>query len=592
MKRYLTLLVALAALSTMVGCASVRTDAASKTLAQVDDIATGAMETRAAVIELDGEPALLYVTKDNRVVFRYGAQLVRMDETAQVRGGTSYQLQLQDQHLHAVWWSHENAKNLYMTSSTDLGRHFAPVTTINDSHGVLPFFSLLQGPQGVLGVTYQDERNQGYQTYFNRSTDYGRTWPKPDQRLDVPLTEGRGTFVQEPQSVESGTVWVSAWVDAVNSAEQTSYRIISRRSEDAGLNWSPPTVVHSSGTTISSLKVRALGNTIVIGADAHGSGIIAYTSQDQGRTWRGTGYLAGTGFKLGTEGANNSGLDLSIVGNHAVFVWMQDRKPEKTKIMRASLDIGQATWIGTVQRLDQKAHDNTRSISPVVLAGSKGPVVAAWVDYRDIRPNVYVSASFDGGESWSAPKPYLKPGEVSAGWPRLMPWRDQIAIAYETYPNDRAMDGKFTLQLLDIAEGAKELPDFVTAQKIDETERKARLVQRIKALWDNRIAGNYEPSYHTFDFAYKAATPLKYYLENVGVITYLTYSHEEPSIDGNQATVKMKLKYEVKPTTLPFGKTSIKVEPIEVDASNTWVWVGNDWYLVYSPSFGEPNLKY
>ena len=60
---------------------------------------------------------------------------------------------------------------------------------------------------------------------------------------------------------------------------------------------------------------------------------------------------------------------------------------------------------------------------------------------------------------------------------------------------------------------------------------------------------------------------------------------------GNEATVKMKIKYEVKPTPLPSGK-SITVEPKEVDASNTWVWVGNNWHLVYAPAFGQPNLKY
>ena len=113
----------------------------------------------------------------------------------------------------------------------------------------------------------------------------------------------------------------------------------------------------------------------------------------------------------------------------------------------------------------------------------------------------------------------------------------------------------------------------------------------MKTLWENRVAGNYQPAYDMFDFAYKAATPKKNYLDNVGIILYQGFSVDDIAITGNEASVKMKIKYEIKSTMMPNGKM-IKVEPVEVDAANTWVWVGNDWYLVYSPSFGQPNLKY
>ena len=53
----------------------------------------------------------------------------------------------------------------------------------------------------------------------------------------------------------------------------------------------------------------------------------------------------------------------------------------------------------------------------------------------------------------------------------------------------------------------------------------------------------------------------------------------------------MKIRYEVKTTPLASGK-SITLVPADVEATNTWVWVGKEWYLVYSPSFGQPNLKY
>ena len=432
MKRFLLVLASLAALG---GCAVVGSDAGGKVLVQIDDVATGAGQTRPAVVELNGKPALLYATRDNRVIFQHGEQRLPLDETAPVRGGNRFQLQLQDQQLHALWWSHQDAKNLYFTSSADGGRLFTPVSIVNDAHGVLPAVSLLRGPQGVVGITYQDERLPRYQNYFNRSTDYGRTWPKPDVRLDLAPDAGQPSDVHDPQSVESGQAWVSAWADAVKVAGRLSYRIVSRRSDDAGLRWSPPEVLYSSDKLISSLVVRAQGEHIVIAADEHESGIVAFASQDQGRNWRSAGALAGTGFAAGAEGASNSGIDLTVAAGRAHLAWMQDRKGEKTRIMRASLTIAEAKWMGAVQRLDTKAHDNTRSMLPVLLAVPKGPLLAAWVDYRDIRPNIYLSASFDQGQAWSAPQALLKPGELAAGWPKLIPWgNNQAAIGYDVYP--------------------------------------------------------------------------------------------------------------------------------------------------------------
>ncbi len=589
MKRNLLLL---ALLTLLGGCASIGFDSSTQVLAQVGDITTGAPQTQPAIVELDGQPALLYANKDNRIVFQHGQRRQLLDETAPVRGGNRFQLNFQERHLHALWWSHQNDKNVYMTSSIDGGQRFAPVGIVNDSHGVLAQFSLLRGKPGVVGMTYLDERAPRFQTYFNRSTDYGRTWARPDQRLDAAPGDGQASDVREPQSVEAGAAWVTAWVDVVKVAGATRYRIINRHSNDEGLSWSAPEVLHTSDKLISALTVSAQGGSVVIAADEFERGILAFASPDQGRSWRASGSLAGTGFAAGAEGASNSGIRMAVAGQRAHLVWMQDRSGAKTSIMRASLDIAQSKWLdAAAQRLDVKSHDNTRSMVPVVLALAQGPVLAAWVDYRDIRSNIYVSASFDQGQSWSAPQPLLKPGEVSAGWPRLIPWRDQAAIAYEVYPKEVTADGSLLLKQIALAKDAKALPDFGNRSQISEAERKEKLEQRIRTLWEKRIAGDYDAAYNIFDFAYRAATPKKNYLENVGVITYQTFSLDGVDIAGNEASAKMKIKYEVKPTMLPSGK-SITVTPVEVEAVNKWVWVGNDWYLVYSPSYGQPNLKY
>jgi len=219
-------------------------------------------------------------------------------------------------------------------------------------------------------------------------------------------------------------------------------------------------------------------------------------------------------------------------------------------------------------------------------------LVAAWVDYRDIRSNIYLSTSKDRGQTWATAQPLLKQGEVAAGWPKLIPWKDEVAIAYETYPGDVATSGKFHVRLLPAAPGGNGLLGLADSRQISEAARKARLDERVKTLWDSRVASNYEPTYDMFDFAYKAATPKKYYLDNVGVISYLSYGIENVAMEGNVATVNTKLKYEVKPTMNPFSGKPITVPAVDVETPTKWVWVGNDWYLVYTPSFEQPVLKY
>lgn len=590
MKRFISLTSSLSSLASLIalsGCAGVDSGPAATILAEVNDIATGSLPTRVAVAEVDGKPALLYGTKDDRVAFQAGDKRQLVDETARVRsGGGFFQLRPQGGKLHAMWWSHQSGKNIYFTSSGDGGQSFAPVSMVNDENGVLPPFTLVTDAEGLLGMTYQDERLGGYQAYFNRSIDNGLSWARPDQRLDA--AQGtQTTNVHEPQMVQLGQTWVSAWTDIVRSSGATAYRIVARRSEDGGQRWSQPEVVHSAESQISSLIVKAEGGRIVAAADQLNLGIVAFASLDAGRSWRAAGPLSGT------EKVSNSGIDLAVSGSRANLVWMQERQGEKIRIMRASLDVAQAKWLtDAAQRLDVKQTENTRSLSPSIIATKQGAVLAAWVDYRDIRPNIYLSASYDQGQNWSQPQAFLAPGEASAGWPQLVQWRDQVALGYELYPTDRAMEGKFFLRLLPAGENVRGLPGLPMPLQISEADRRAKLEQRVKTLWDNRIAGNYEPTFDMFDFAYKAVTPKKAYLDNVGVIIYRSASVNELTINGNEAAVKMQLRYEVQPTILPSTGKKITLPVADVEAATKWVWVGNDWFLMFTPSIEPPQLKY
>ena len=588
MKRLLSITSILASVGILLGCAGGGVAGKSNfVLAQVDDISTGASQTRPAVMEVNGKPLILYSNKNGRVVLKNGERQQLLEDTARVKqGGSYFQLNKQGQNLQALWWSHQDGKNIYLASSTDSGQNFASVSMVNDENGVLPPFSLAYTDDGVLGAIYHDERLLNYQAYFNRSTDYGRTWARPDQRLDTPPPASRSSNAHEPKLVQAGSVWLSAWTEMVQIDGKNAYQIVGRLSEDTGKNWGSPKILHHASRQISSLIARVQDGQIVLAADELNAGIFALTSFDGGRSWGGPGILAGT------DAVNNSGIDMAISNGRVHLVWMRDRTDEKTRIMRGSFDLRQNKWLSAAQRLDMKDFDITRSTSPVIHTTPKGPLVAAWVDFRDIRSNIYLSTSEDRGQTWSIAQPLLKQGEVAAGWPKLIPWQEEIAITYETYPGDVATSGKFHVRHLPAAQDGKSLLGLAESTQISEIARKARLNERVKTLWDSRVASNYEPTYDMFDFAYKAVTPKKHYLDNVGVISYLSYTVDSVYLQGNVATANMKLRYEVKPTMNPFSGKSITVPAVDVDTPTQWVWVANDWYLVYTPSFEPPVLKY
>jgi hypothetical protein len=587
MKRLFNILVLLSFSLSISGCALGYSGATSEILLQLSDISTGSFSTRPVVVEMDNKPVVLHSTKEGRVALQIGDKRQLLDETARVKEGASFfQLHRSGNELDALWWSHKDGKNVYFTSSIDNGQQFTPVSMVNDGNGVLSPLTLVRGPQGVIGLTYHDERQPNYQTYFNRSTDYGRTWARPDQRLDSPPDGGRSSMVFEPQIVNANDHWFSAWTDNVQLAGKQTYRIVGRRSLDAGVSWSSAEVLYSSDHHISSLVVRAQGDIVVIAADELDRGVFALVSTDQGQNWRNAGPLAES------DHASNSGILLTLAGGRAHMVWMQERTGEKLKIMRASLDVTLQKWSGPSLRLNLKAIENTSASYPSLLATSQGVLIAAWVDYRDIRPNIYLSASSDNGQTWSPPQPLLNPGEASAGSPQLIRWRDQAAIAYEVYQSEKPTDGQFFIKLLTNADSLTGIKGMASPMHISEADRKSKLEQRVKRLWDARLSLDHDTSYEMFDFAYKASTPKKSYTDFMGVITYLTYNVGEISIAGNVAVVKMKIKYEVKPTIVPMAPKPISIPPTESEAPSTWVWVGSDWYLVYAPAYESAVLKY
>ncbi|MEW6446142.1 MAG: sialidase family protein [Pseudomonadota bacterium] len=577
-------LAALTLTASFTGCGLLETSKPRQELQNIENAKVGTDAYVPATLMIGDQPATLFTSTDNRIAFRMGESTRLLDEGMEVKGGNRVGLKQNGDHLYAYWWSHEKAKAIYFTSSQDGGKTFAPVQIVNDNSGVLAPFSIMTGKDGVVAMTYMDEREPKYEVFFNRSTDHGKTWPRPDQRLDNKPASG-DSMAMFPRTIQTDSAWVTVWTNTIESMGQKSHQVLARRSLDQGLTWSEETLIYQDKNVLTSMEVSGQGHAMVVAFDIKGHGLGALVTKDDGATWKSVGFLENG------QTTVNSGIDIQVNGNLAHLVWSeQSAKTPKASVMAATIDIAQGAWKGTGKRIDAKPFYNTRTVFPHVITTQEGHVVAAWMDFRDIRPNIYMSASFDNGASWSAPQPLGEPGKLAHGLPRLYPSGKDILLAYQTYPGDRQNEGHYIVERIEL-DPPKGIKGMAKPQSMSEEKRKEMLQSRANELWKLRVEGKFEETYPFHDPAYKAATSLDHFRMRIGNIKYNNAVMQQiVEIQENVAKVKFTVNYSV--NSVPVNGRIINIPPHDTEVTTTWVWVHDNWYLMFEPAVGKPYLKY
>lgn len=565
-------------------CSTSNPYASSGPALQIDSIYQGDLSAKPALADLDGKLAMLFATPQNRVAFRLGDKTTLLDANLKVKGGKFFQLHQQGDTVFALWWSHENAKALYCAISTDGGKTFAPAQIVNSDHGVLPPFTLLTHKDGVVGVVYMDERTPRYEIYFNRSTDGGKTWDKQDQRLDTAPQPPEQSSAMFPDMVQSGDNWVVVWTDTAKVDGQVSGRILARVSSDGGKQWAPEKVIYQGPSMLSSLHAHAIGNDVVVTFQDTLKGVVALKSADHGQTWTTLGAAPGT------QATNNSGIRLAGQGQTAYVVWMAQKDAKsKAKIYASAIDLATGKW-ATPQQIDiGKPEGVTLSLEPDVTVTGSGAAVITWTDFRNIRPNIYLSASFDHGKSWTAPQDVEQPGEYSSLFSDLTPRKNSVLLTYERFTADDRKTRQALVRdiKLDEKTGFSGLPEPKVKSAAD---KEAMLKDRVNTFWKLRTDGDFAKTYAYFDPAFKNATPEKEFNKYQGNFIYHSAKTEKIDIQGNVAEVTVKVNYEVKPTFI--AGQEVKIPPTTADIKTPWVWIYDNWYQVYQPPMGDPYLQY
>lgn len=556
-------------------------------LARLDHLAQGDLSSRPVYADIDGKVAALYGTDTDHVAFTFAGKTTLLDQSLKYKGGRFFQLDRDGNNLYALWWNHEGAKALYCAVSTDGGKTFAAPVVVNSADGVLPPFTLLRGKSGQLGVVYMDERVPKYEIYFNHSTDNGRHWNPHDQRLDTPPKAPTESSAMFPKMLRTGSQWVVVWTDTAAADGQIKKRLLVRRTADEGHTWSAPEVIYDSVSELTSMDALATGDTVVLAVQDTLKGLIALSSHDGGTHW------ADLGPAPGSTSTNNSGIQLALDGNRIQAVWSAQKDAnDKGAVMTDSLDLATRKWGPKVARLDTgKPHNQTLSLQPNIAVTGSGAVVVSWTDFRNVRPNIYLSASFDHGRSWSAPQDIEAPGKFASIFGDLSAQKDSVRISYERFTSDdhKVREGVLREIALAPGHGFAGLNEQAAAMPSLQ-QRERQLKDRVASFWKLRVAKQFGKTYGYFDPAYRNAVNIVDFNKVQGNITYHSAVPGKVKIDGDFAEVTVKVKYEVSGVEV-MGK-KIKVAPTTADVTVPWVYLDNNWYMVYQDQMGKPMMQY
>jgi hypothetical protein len=318
------------------------------------------------------------------------ANIVVNQDRFSAPGGIGFDVQ--GNNIYVVWREKTEGKRLWFRASRDGGKNLGEPVLLDDRNEPLTRISIKSNEKGDIFILYLGEAMvEGYRwnLYFTSSHDFGKTFSEVQN-----LTLGYVTSIYPTLFADGENVYMFS-----DSGKEEKRFMIFRKSADGGRTWSKPMEIREiGGVTVYIEPIRVGKRLHVLWLDIQNNEHIvgAAFSDDDGQTWK-SKYLEDTrGMDIGL-------MRLAHDSEGHIYLAFSEKKDDQLKekmkvfVMRSG-DNGE-TWEKPLM-LRHYPFENTQAVNPHIITVEKGVVVAVWVDYRNIRSNLYMQFSKDYGKTW------------------------------------------------------------------------------------------------------------------------------------------------------------------------------------------------
>lgn len=372
-------------------------------------------------------------------------ELVVSEASAEIAGGLVFDIQ--NDNIYIVWREKVGGqKNLYFRASYDNGKTLsAPVLLDANTTEALTRIKIGSNSKGDVHVLWYGERlvnNERYHIYCASSNDFGKTFAQPKN-----LTLGYGRSIYPALLVDESAAYIFSY-----SRKNDKIFMIFRKTLDGGKTWTEPVEIKEIGVVtlfVEPIKIKDRIHVFWFNSYAGIPVVETAYSDDDGKTWK-TVYLEDTRnldiglLKVSHDSIGN--IYLAIAGK-----WDEDQKSDVHLIL--SNDNG-STW-QKMLNIRKYPFSVTKALNPEILASEKGEVVVVWVDYRNIRSNIYMQYSKDAGKTFQDKSISLEePGRFNTAlYPstrNLLKIKDKYYLIAYRFKDDNISD-KADLVLIDFS---------------------------------------------------------------------------------------------------------------------------------------------
>lgn len=329
------------------------------------------------------------------------------------------------ENLYIAWRVKEAGKKVYFRAIRDAGKTISDPLLIDDNATeALANIKIKSNSKGRVIVIWKGEKIRGkdgkplYHLYAICSEDFGKTFSEP-----VNLTLGYELPVHPYLIMDEGRVYFFS-----SSIRDGKRYLIFRKTLNGCNTWSEPVEIKEIGVGIDVEPMKVKNRLYVVWANSYydDTHIMegAY-SEDEGKTWKTVVFEDTRGLDVGRMKATHAKTGHIYV----VMSGRWEKRGRHNVYMLRSEDAGN-TW-SKLMPLRQYPFKNTTAEIPDIRATDSGEVVVSWIDYRNIRSNLYLQFSADYGKTWQMKDiPLEEPGKHNT---RYYYYTDNIIKVGDTY---------------------------------------------------------------------------------------------------------------------------------------------------------------